>query len=94
MEDYKNIAPPNSYIDVRNFTSPTKLAEHLKFVAANSWAFNFYHQWRDEYALEDGKCQINFFTIFIAQSKELDNSLLSQPSYTAYTQKAKVVLMI
>ena len=66
MEDYKNIAPPNSYIDVRNFTSPTKLAEHLKFVAANSWAFNFYHQWRDEYALEDGKCQINFFTIFIA----------------------------
>ena len=57
MEDYKNIVPPNSYIDVRNFTSPTKLAEHLKFVATNSWAFNFYQQWRNEYVLKDGKRQ-------------------------------------
>ena len=44
MEDYKNTVPPNSYIDVQNFSSPTKLAEHLKFVATNSWAFNFYQQ--------------------------------------------------
>ena len=28
------------------------------------------------------------------QYNELDNPLLSQPSYTAYTQKAKMVLMI
>ena len=60
MKDYKNIALPNSYTDVQNFTSPIKLAEHLKFVAANSWAFNFYHQWRNEDVLQDGKRQLNF----------------------------------
>ena len=37
MEDYKNIAPSNSYIDVRNFTSPIKLAEHLKFVGLSTF---------------------------------------------------------
>ncbi|KAF6021289.1 FUT7 [Bugula neritina] len=32
MEEYENIAPPNSYIHVRNFTSPKHLAEHLRYV--------------------------------------------------------------
>lgn len=48
MRDYKSIAPPNSYIDVRNFTSPKRLADHLNYVATDAAAFNYYHQWRNE----------------------------------------------
>ena len=51
MRDYEAIAPPNSYIDVRNFTSPRHLAQHLKYVTENEDAFNFYHRWRNEYQL-------------------------------------------
>ena len=48
-KDYESIAPPNSFIDVRNFTSPENLAEHLRFVAGNPDAFNYYQQWRNEF---------------------------------------------
>ena len=51
MRDYEAIAPPNSYIDVRNFTSPRHLAQHLKYVTENEDAFNYYHRWRNEYEL-------------------------------------------
>ena len=50
-KDYESIAPPNSFIDVRNFTSPKDLAQHLRFVAGNSDAFNYYQQWRNEYTI-------------------------------------------
>ena len=53
--EYESIAPPNSYIHVRNFTSPAKMAQHLKFVANNAEAFNYYHQWRNSYALKSRK---------------------------------------
>lgn len=52
MSDYESIAPPNSYIHARNFTSPQKLAEHLKYVASNPAAFNYYHQWRNSHTLQ------------------------------------------
>ena len=51
MDDYYRIAPPNSFIHVRNFTSPKHLSEHLKYIASNDDAFNYYHQWRNEYTL-------------------------------------------
>ena len=51
MRDYESIAPPNSYIDVTNFTSPHHLAQHLKYVTENEDAFNYYHRWRNEYDL-------------------------------------------
>ena len=51
MKDYEIVAPPNSYIDVRNFTSAKHLAEHLKYVTENEDAFNYYHQWRNEYQI-------------------------------------------
>lgn len=50
-KDYESIAPPNSFIDVRNFTSPKDLAQHLRFVAGNSDAFNYYQQWRNKYTI-------------------------------------------
>ena len=51
MEEYENIAPPNSYIHVRNFTSPKHLAEHLRYVVSNEKAFNYYLEWRNKYRL-------------------------------------------
>ena len=51
MEDYEIVAPPKSYIDVRNFTSAKHLAEHLKYVTENEHAFNYYQQWRNEYLI-------------------------------------------
>ena len=51
IEEYESVAPPNSFIHVKNFTSPKALADHLKFVRNNSKAINYYHQWRNEYQL-------------------------------------------
>ena len=51
VEDYEIVAPPQSYIDVRNFTSTKHLAEHLKYVTENEHAFNYYQRWRNEYLI-------------------------------------------
>ena len=52
ISDYSRIAPPNSFIHVRNFTSPELLAEHLNHIASNDDAFNYYHQWKNEYTMD------------------------------------------
>lgn len=49
IEDYERVAPENSFIHVKNFSSPAELAKHLKFVSQNDEAFNYYHQWRNKY---------------------------------------------
>ncbi|XP_067943296.1 glycoprotein 3-alpha-L-fucosyltransferase A-like [Watersipora subatra] len=51
IEEYEKVAPPNSFIHVKNFSSPKALAKHLKYVAKNDWAFNYYHEWRNYYLL-------------------------------------------
>ncbi|XP_067950547.1 alpha-(1,3)-fucosyltransferase fut-1-like [Watersipora subatra] len=51
IEDYEIVAPPNSFIHVKNFTSPAALAEHLRYVAENDEAFHYYNQWRNEFTL-------------------------------------------
>ncbi|XP_067947392.1 alpha-(1,3)-fucosyltransferase C-like [Watersipora subatra] len=51
IEDYNTIAPPNSFIHVKNFSSPEALANHLKYIAKEPDAFNYYHQWRNSYRL-------------------------------------------
>ena len=51
IEEYRQVAPPNSFIHVKNFTSPKALADHLKHVAENDDAFNYYMQWRNEYRI-------------------------------------------
>ena len=35
-EDYKALAPPNSFLHVDNFPSPQRLAEHLTFLHENT----------------------------------------------------------
>ena len=51
IEEYKHVAPPNSFIHVKNFTSPKELADHLISVSRSPAAINYYHQWRNKYHL-------------------------------------------
>ncbi|CAD5111599.1 DgyrCDS894 [Dimorphilus gyrociliatus] len=46
---YQELLPPNSYIDVRNFSSPRKLAEYLIHLDKNDAAYNKYFQWKKHY---------------------------------------------
>lgn len=50
--DYEKVAPPNSYLDVRNFTSPKHLAQFLIYLDAHSTEYAKYHDWRRNYAVE------------------------------------------
>lgn len=47
--DYKNIAPPNSYIDALSFQTTKDLAQYLKRVARDPLLYNSYHAWRQKY---------------------------------------------
>ena len=47
--DYKALAIPNSYIDVRDFESPKKLADYLLFLDANDTEYNTYFSWKKRY---------------------------------------------
>lgn len=51
IEEYKHVAPPNSYIHVKNFTSPEALAQHLKYVSTDDTAYTYYMQWRNTFSL-------------------------------------------
>ena len=49
VEEYKKIAPPNSFIHVDNFRSPEELAKHLIYLNKNGTAYLEYHAWRRNY---------------------------------------------
>ena len=49
IEDYLQVAPPDSFIHVENFTSIEQLAEYLKFVASDADSFNRHHKWRETF---------------------------------------------
>ena len=51
--DYSRIAPPNSYIDARQF-EPKQLADYLKKLDHNDGLFEEYLQWKDNYVVEAG----------------------------------------
>ncbi|XP_067947581.1 glycoprotein 3-alpha-L-fucosyltransferase A-like [Watersipora subatra] len=55
IEEYTRVAPPRSFIHVKNFSSPKALADHLKYVAKNDAAFNYYLQWRNDFFLRNTK---------------------------------------
>ena len=44
---YTDILPPNSFIDVRNFTSPRSLANYLIMLDRNDRLYNLYFKWRE-----------------------------------------------
>ena len=56
-----SIAPPGSYINVRDFASMKELAEFLKRVASDAQLYSQYFQWHSYYDLADlnrGMCEL------------------------------------
>ena len=50
-KDVRKIAPPNSYIDVRDFKSPKHLAEYLLYLDKNDTAYMEYFKWQRDYTV-------------------------------------------
>ena len=46
---YEKILPPGSYIDVRDFRSPSHLADHLWMIHSNDTLYNGFFTWRRHY---------------------------------------------
>lgn len=47
--DYRQFAPPNSYINVRDFSSPKHLADYLLMLDKNHSLYARYFEWRLDY---------------------------------------------
>ena len=52
--EYIKTLPPNSFIDVRDFTSPEQLAKYLLYLSTNTTAYMAYHAWRTDYIVWPG----------------------------------------
>ena len=70
--EYVKILPPNSFIDVRNFASPRKLAKYLLYLDNNDSVYMGYHAWKRDYEFgpNDGMCAI---------CNALHNSTMTRP---------------
>ena len=53
-KDVYKLAPPHSYINVRDFKSPQLLAEYLLYLDKNDSAYMEYFQWNKNYNVEFG----------------------------------------
>ncbi|XP_063230901.1 alpha-(1,3)-fucosyltransferase C-like [Bacillus rossius redtenbacheri] len=51
--DYREVAPPGSYVDTKDFANPERLAEHLKYLDANPREYAKYLSWKRSYAVRD-----------------------------------------
>ena len=47
--NFADFVPKNSVVDVRKFSSPKELAEHLVMLSNNEIEYNKYHAWRKDY---------------------------------------------
>ncbi|KAL7632886.1 UNVERIFIED_CONTAM: hypothetical protein RMT77_016793 [Armadillidium vulgare] len=52
--NYSSFAPPKSYIDYKDFKSPSHLIEYLKKVANDVNLYNEYFKWKEDYYFEIG----------------------------------------
>lgn len=59
-EDYKRLAPPNSYIHARNFTSLEKLAGYLNMLDQNDTLYNEYFEWK-RYGYVEGNLLAEYY---------------------------------
>ena len=48
-DDVHKVAPPHSYIDVRDFKSPKHLAEYLLYLDKNDEEYMKYFKWKENY---------------------------------------------
>ena len=52
--NYSQIAPPHSYINALDFSTPEKLAQYLKVLDDNDALYNEYFWWKGHYRVEAG----------------------------------------
>ena len=52
--DVHKVAPPHSYIDVRDFTSPQHLAQYLLYLDKNNTEYVSYFYWKKHYEVISG----------------------------------------
>jgi alpha-1,3-fucosyltransferase len=50
--DYKNVMPPRSYIDVRDYESPAHLAQQLQRISSDRRLHASYFAWKQHYAVK------------------------------------------
>ena len=50
--NYSAFLPPNSYIDVKDFSTPKELGRYLRFLNENDSIYNEYFKWKSEYKLK------------------------------------------
>lgn len=51
-DEYTNVAPPNSFLHLYNFSSVAELGGYMRKLMNNPQAFNKYNKWRDSYGIE------------------------------------------
>ena len=89
--NYSKILPPNSYIDVANFTSPKALAGYLKQVAGNMDLYRSYFEWKRHYFVKHESA----FETFICSMCEYMNNISSSnsirivPSFNKFWDRKK-----
>lgn len=52
--DYTQLVPPNSYINILDFSSVSEMAQYLLALHRNSSAYNEYFKWRTRYKVTQG----------------------------------------
>ncbi|XP_067939187.1 glycoprotein 3-alpha-L-fucosyltransferase A-like [Watersipora subatra] len=52
VQEYTDVAPPDSFIHVYNFSSVETLGKYLKHLMTDDNAYNRYHEWRNNYSVE------------------------------------------
>ncbi|XP_067930330.1 glycoprotein 3-alpha-L-fucosyltransferase A-like [Watersipora subatra] len=51
IEEYTDVAPPNSFIHAYNFSSMEALGKYLQYLINDDAAYNRYHEWRHSYTV-------------------------------------------
>ncbi|XP_067944492.1 glycoprotein 3-alpha-L-fucosyltransferase A-like [Watersipora subatra] len=51
VQEYTEIAPPDSFIHVYNFSSVKALGKYLQHLMTDDAAYNKYHEWRQHYSV-------------------------------------------
>ncbi len=51
LQNYRDMAPPHSFIHVDEFSNAKKLADYLRYLDSNDTAYASYHAWRDHGAI-------------------------------------------
>lgn len=57
--DYARLAPPHSFINAMDFSSPRQLADYLLELDRNDTLYGEYFWWKDHYTVESGLGQMS-----------------------------------